>query len=120
MAGDRNHPALEGAGEVASVLGGRLRRGDAVAAAMGRDGRHRNRWLLRQALLDRLQRRVALRIAEAMAVGLDHDIDKIRVVEGTRALLIGRVVELPVRRPQAPEQAAERVPIRCYVGSATI
>ena len=57
---------------------------------------------------DEDQRRTALDtiaggIAETVPVGMDRHIDKIRVVERFGGLGIGRVIEFPARRPQAPK-----------------
>src|SRR5262249_9116661 len=69
-------------------------------------------------LLDRLQRRVAIGITEAMSVGLDRDRDEVRIVERLCGRLEGRVVERPVRRPQPPDELAELTPVRLEAGAA--
>ena len=53
----------------------------AVISAAQRNCRHRNRRLRGQCLLDRLQRRVARRVHEPVAIGVNHHIDKVRVIK---------------------------------------
>src|SRR5262245_22715559 len=55
-----------------------------------------------------------------MAVRLDGDGDEIRIVEGTRAALESLVVELPVRRPQPPDELAELAPVLVEPGAAAL
>jgi hypothetical protein len=61
------------------------------------DGRYRDRRARREPLLDALKRRVTWRVAEAVPVGLDDDVDEIRIVERRRWALEGRIVEFPGR-----------------------
>jgi hypothetical protein len=47
-----------------------------------------------------------------MAVGMDHDLDVVGIVEGLRASVEGRIVKVPGRgivRPQDPGEASRRV-----------
>ena len=55
-----------------------------AAGAMQDDRRDCDRRLGGKPILDRLQRRIARRLIIAVAIGLDHDLDKIRVVKGRR------------------------------------
>ena len=55
-------------------------------AAVQGDGRHGDARLRREPRLDPRQRRIAGHQPEAVAVGMDHHLDEIRVVEGRRAL----------------------------------
>src|SRR5262249_60201379 len=52
------------------------------------------------------------RPAEGGAVGVNAHAHEIRIVEGRRRALIGRLVEAPVGRPQPPQQLAELAPVR--------
>jgi hypothetical protein len=45
------------------------------------DRRYRNTRLGGQRPLDRLQARIAVGVAETVTVGVDHDIDKVWIVE---------------------------------------
>src|SRR5262249_27129330 len=102
------------------MAGGRLGRADAVEFAVQVDRGCRDRWPRRQPLLDRLERRIAFGISKAMAVGLDGDVDEIRIVERGCAALEGRVVERPIWRPQPPDQLAEFAPVRREPGAAAL
>src|SRR5258708_32493420 len=93
---------------------------DAVALAMQHDCPHRYRRLCFEAPLGRFEGRIACRVAEAMTVGLNDDVDEVRIVERRGAPLIGRVVEMPVRRPQLPEQPAQLAPIGSQPGPPTV
>ena len=84
------------------------RRPHAVVGAVEGDRRHGDRRLRGQPALDVRIGRIARHQAEAVAVGVDHHVDEIRVVESRGAALEGRVVEGPGRRPQPPQQPAER------------
>src|SRR5262249_49537131 len=81
VAGARNDPALIGAGEELGMVGRARGRTDAVGLAMQVDGGRCNPRACGQTLLDRLERGVALGIAEAMAIRLDGDVDEIWIVE---------------------------------------
>src|SRR5262245_21559951 len=111
MAGARNDPAAIGAGEEARMLFRHFGRADAVRLAVQRDRWHTDRRLSREALLDRLEIGITRGVLETVAVGLDGDIDEIRIVERDRGALERRVIEDPVRRPQPPDQAAEFAPV---------
>ena len=62
---------------------------DAVALALQRHGRHRDRRPCCGPPLDCFQRRVAGRIAEPVAIGMDDDVNEIRIVEGNGGALVG-------------------------------
>jgi hypothetical protein len=55
-----------------------------------------------------------------MAVRLDHHVHEILVVEGGGAALEGRVVELPGRRPQLPQQLREALAVLREPGAAAL
>src|SRR5437588_8751811 len=81
MPDDRNRPALIASGEKARLAGGRFRSVDAIALALQHDRRHPDRRLRSEQPFKRLQCGIARRVAETVAVGVDDDIDKIRIVE---------------------------------------
>ena len=87
---------------------------------MQHDGRHLDRGLSGEPLLDCVERRIARRIAVADPVGVSRNVDEIRIVEGFRRALERRVVELPVRRPQPPQQAGERAAILLEPGAPAL
>jgi hypothetical protein len=89
------------------VTGRLVDRRDAVGGAVQHDRRHRDRRLGGETLLDRLQCRVARGQAVAVAVRLDRHRDEVGVVEARRGRVKGRIVELPVRRPQMPQQPGD-------------
>ena len=66
------------------------------------------------------RRGIARGVAEAVAIGLDHDVDEVGIVERGRGALIGRVIEPPVRRPQSPQQLAELAAIGRQPGTAAL
>ena len=70
-----------------------------VIGAVERDGRYANPGKGGELLLDCFQAGVAGDPSEAMALGMNHDLNKIRIVEGSRGPLKGRVIEAPVGRP---------------------
>ena len=83
------------AGELLGIGGGvRMRR--AVGVAFQRDGRHGDDRTCGEPLFQLVIPRLARRQAEPPAVVVDHDADVIRIVEGRRAALEGRVVEVPL------------------------
>src|SRR5262249_43254843 len=79
---DRDESVLVGAGEEVGLRCRISRPGDTVAFAVQHDGRHRDRWPLGELTLDDVIGRIALRIAEAMAVGVNNYVDEIRIIEG--------------------------------------
>ena len=93
----RNDPALIAAGEEAGLVVPCLRRCHAVAAPLQYDGWHTDRWLRRQPPLDLFEIRVARSVTETMAVGMDDNVDEIRIVEGRGRALVGRIIEFPIR-----------------------
>src|ERR1700689_1479296 len=58
--------------------------------------------------------------AEPPPVIVDHDRDVIRVVEGGRAAGERRVVEIPFRRGEPPDELAELAPVRLIPGPAAV
>ena len=81
VAGSRDHSTLIRAGKGGGVLEGAFRRREAAAVTMQYDRRYRNTRLGGQPPLNRLQARIAVGVAETVTVGVDHDIDKVWIVE---------------------------------------
>src|SRR5262249_23318212 len=69
-------------------------RGNAVVHAVQRNGRHHDRGKRGEPLLHAFEIGIAGRITEAVAVGLDHDIDEVGIVERCLRALVWRVDEL--------------------------
>lgn len=69
--------------------------------------RNRNPWLPGQPILQALQLRDAGLEAEAESVGVDDDVDKVRVVKGGGGAVKDVVARAPAGRPLPPEQAAQ-------------
>ncbi len=118
MADNRDQPVLVRSGEEARLRGRGAGRRDAVAFAVQHDCRHRDRRPFGKLALQHVIGGVARRVTEAMAVGVDDDVDEIRIVEGVRRAVIGGVVEVPVRRPQLPQQLAQFAPVGLQPGAA--
>src|SRR5262245_64488781 len=55
--------------------------------------------------------RLALSQGETPAIIVDRDGNVIRIVEGRRASIEGRVVELPLRGSELPDELVEVVPV---------
>ena len=93
------HPALEMADEMLPLgcLIGQRQDRYAIVQAMQRNRRHNDGRLLGQPVLDRLQTGIARRIAEAMPVGMDYNVDEIRIVERLCAQGKVGVAESPAR-----------------------
>jgi hypothetical protein len=89
---------------------------DPVTGAVQDDRRHRDRRLRGELLLDRIEAWIARCEAEAVAIGLDHHLDKIRVVEGCRGPLEGGVVEMPVRRSVSRAVTVLSATVLIYTG----
>src|SRR5262249_58794027 len=87
---------------------------------MQHDGRYRNRRLGGQPPLDRLQARIAAGVAETVTVGMDHNLDKIRIVERHGGAVVSRVIEPPIRRPQPPQQSTKLAAIGLYSRAAPL
>jgi hypothetical protein len=85
---------------------------DAVVGAVEDDGRHRNRRTLGQPGLGIFEARLARSIADAVPVGVDHDVDEVGVVERRRRAVEGVVGETPRWRYLPPEMAADVTPVR--------
>ena len=89
-------PMLVGADELRAIRRG-IRVWSAVGVALQRDGGNGDRRSLGQPSLEIVVRRLAVRKAESPPVVVDDDVDVVGVVEGCRAPIERRVVELPVR-----------------------
>ncbi len=80
-----------------------------------RDGRLRSKLLL-----DLVVGRVAVCVSEAMTVGVKHDVDVVRIVEGHRGAFQRCVIEVPVRRVAPPDHPRDVAPVRGETGAATL
>ena len=94
------------------ALGAGGRRGsDTIICAIEGNRRHRDGGLSRQFSFNFRISRVASYQAKAMTVGLNHHLDKVRVIERRRGVGEGRLVKIPGRRPELPEQSSDRLPV---------
>src|SRR6476646_5137437 len=76
----------------------------------------RDRWRIdfrscRELLLHPLEARFARSVSEAMTIGMNHHVHKVRIVERRGGLVIRLVGEMPRRRPGLPQIPAQRAPI---------
>ena len=99
--------SLVWAGEKTFMPLRQLRRRDAIAFAMQDNRRHGDHRLSREFGLGLLEPWITLRRSVAVPVGMDHNVDKIRVMEGFGGSLVFSVVETDVRRPQLPQCSTE-------------
>ena len=110
----------DSAGQVAvNVFAGKLRgigRRSRVRRAVGipleRDGRHADDRTARKPILEAVIGRLAFSQTEAPAIVVNDDADVIRVVEGRGAAIERRVIEMPFRRSDLPDQLRKVVPMR--------
>lgn len=58
-----------------------------------RNGRHGNQRLLRESSFQRCKCGVAFGQPEVEAIGMDHDVDEVGIIEGSRRALEGRLIE---------------------------
>src|SRR5262249_424685 len=100
VAGSRDHSMLIRAGKVSGVLEGAFRRREAAAVAVQHDGRYRNTRLGGQPPLNRFQARIAAGVAETVTVGMDHNLDKIRIVERHGGAVLRPLIQPPLPPPQ--------------------
>lgn len=82
------------------------RRTHAIVAAVEAERGHRDRRLQGQRRLDIGNGQVFVHQAETVAVGVDHHVDEVGVVEGRCAALEARFVQRPSRRPLPRQHAA--------------
>src|SRR4029453_14538897 len=97
-----------------------FRRRQADSVAMQHDRRNRNLWLCSQALFDRFEARITVSVAETVTVRMDHNVDEVRIVERRCGAVIGRVIELPIRRPQSPQQSTKLAPVSLQSRAAAL
>jgi hypothetical protein len=98
-----------GAGELPGIGGAVGRRSVEIAA--DRDRGHIDDGSLEESLLECVVLALAVGEAQPPAVVVDDDVDVVGVVERRRAALVGRVVELPLRRRELPDQLVELTPV---------
>ena len=73
-----------------------------------------------QALFQLVVLRLAVRQAEPPAIIVDHDADMVRIVEGCRAALECRILEVPPWRSYAPDELGKVVCILFIAGSSAL
>src|SRR6476469_4423828 len=89
----------------------------AVRVAFQRDRRYGDRRKLTEAFLDVVVFPFAVGEAEAPAIVMDDDGDLIRVVERRGTAIERRVIELPLRRGDPPDQLREIFPVFVITGA---
>ena len=110
-------PVLVSARELAAIgCGFRMRR--AVGVAFHGDGGHGDDRPFGELLFQIVVFRLAVGEAEPPAVIVDHDGDVVRVVEGRRAAVERRVVEVPFRRCEPPDELRKVAPVFVVAGPA--
>ena len=99
-------------------IGRRSRVRRAIGIAFKRDRRHGDDRTGREPILEGVIGRLAFSQTEAPAIVVDDDVDVIRVVEGRGATIERRVIEVPARRRDPPDQLRKIPPIRLVAGAA--
>jgi hypothetical protein len=89
----------------------------AVEIAADRDRRHRDRRARSELLLQRVVLGLAVGETQPPPVVVDDDVDVIRILERGSRAIVGRIVEVPARRGNFPDQLVEVMPV-LGVGSA--
>src|SRR5688572_2430630 len=100
------------------ILSGRS--ADAVARAIQGDCRCDDAWTLREALLDLQEPGFTWCVSDAVAIGMNHHVDEVGIVERGCRLLVGVVRELPRRRPGLPQESADRLSITFETDAAAL
>src|SRR5262249_36298006 len=112
-------PVLVLAGELVGVRA-RLRVRRAVGITFERDRRYCDRWVFREPSFQIVIFRLALRETEPPAVIVADNGDVIGIFESRRAAIKGRVVEVPLRRGNLPDQLREIAPIFVVADTAAL
>ena len=89
----------------------RGRSAETVAPAIQRDRRRLDTWTLRETLLGLEEPRFTWRVADAVAIRVNHHVDEVGVVERCGGPFVGLGRELPGRRPGLPQEPADRATI---------
>ena len=99
------------AGEFLRVMGGAGVY--AVRVPVDGDGRNRDGRLRRERHFNLIVARIAGagRESVTMPIGMNDHIDEVGIVEGARGSIEGRIVERPLRRPHAPQEARDLLPV---------
>ena len=92
----------------------------AVGITLKRDRRHGDDGSLGEPLFQLVIFRLAVGQAEPPAVVVDHDRDMVRIVERRGAAIERRVVEVPFRRGELPDQLGEIAPVFLVAGTAAL
>ena len=82
-------------------IGTRVRMRRAIGIAFEGDGGHRDDRAFGKPLVQIVIFRLAFSQSEPPAIVMDHDGDMIRIVEGCRAAIERRIVEVPLRRSES-------------------
>ena len=107
----RNYAMLTSAEELRGCRFAVCCRNDPVRVPVQRDCRNLDNRHCSKLQFDTLIRRVSRRQAKAMTVGVDRRIDVIRILEGTRVPVEGRLVKAPGRRVAEPQGPRELAPV---------
>src|SRR5271154_4336735 len=95
------------------------RRDHPVRVPVEGDCRNADGWLRCEPFLEVFVGWVARRMAETMAVGVNDDVDVVRVVEGNGTSVESRVVKLPVGRVASPHQLRDVSSVRRQPGPSS-
>lgn len=91
-----------------------------ICQAIQGDSRNYDCWLRCKLLLALFVRRIAGRESEAMAVGVKHHVDVVRIVEGRSGSFQSGIVELPFRQLSCPDHPCDFASVRCETSSTTL
>ncbi len=106
MSGAWNDAACDQGGEYRTLGGCYLGCGASqrIGGAIQKDRRRRNLRTLRELPLRLLKPLFARRICIPMAIGMDHDVDEIGIVERGRGQVVFFIAEVPAGRPGLPQE----------------
>src|SRR5262245_18858821 len=88
-----------------------------IGVTLQRDGGHSDDGTCGQLLFQLVIVPLAFSQTDPPAVTMDHDTDMIRVVEGCSAALERRIIEVPLRRSELPDELVKIMPV-FFVASA--
>ncbi len=78
-----------------------------IASPVEGDGRYDDQRSFRKTTFEGVKQRVACSKSEHVPIGVDHHVDKVRIVERIGGPFKGRFLEAPIRGPLPPKQQAE-------------
>src|ERR1700682_1158167 len=79
----------------------------AIGVTFQGDGGHGDDWTFGEPLFQLVILGLTLSQSEPPAIVMDHDTDVVRVIEGRRRAIERRIVKLPFRRGELPDQLVE-------------